>query len=147
MNESEIKMEIEQIGYQEFYRYYQEKDIYIDLLKQENERLKSQLDFIDEQNKCIDKLENGITNLQKENQSLKNNYNDNEQAIHKIMEENEQLRTELNNYKSRNEKALFFIDMDKNISTNWNNLSNEEKDKFVLSLLNELENILQGSDE
>ena len=29
-----------------------------------------------------------ITNLQKENECLRNNYNDNEQAIHKIMKEN-----------------------------------------------------------
>lgn len=40
----------------------------------------------------VNDLLNYITNLQKENQSLKNNYNDNEQAIHKIMEENEKLK-------------------------------------------------------
>ena len=33
--------------------------------------------------------------LEKENESLKNNYNDNEQVIHKIMEENEKLKNQL----------------------------------------------------
>ena len=32
-NETEIKQEIEQIGYKEFYRYSKEKDIYIKQLK------------------------------------------------------------------------------------------------------------------
>lgn len=39
-NEREIKQEIEQIGYKEFYRYYKEKDVYIKQLQQENEQLK-----------------------------------------------------------------------------------------------------------
>lgn len=39
-NETEIKQEIEQIGYKEFYRYYKEKDVYIKQLQQENEQLK-----------------------------------------------------------------------------------------------------------
>jgi hypothetical protein len=34
-NETEIKQEIEQIGYKEFYRYSKEKDVYIKQLKQE----------------------------------------------------------------------------------------------------------------
>ena len=33
-NETEIKQEIEQIGYKEFYRYYKEKDVYIKQLKE-----------------------------------------------------------------------------------------------------------------
>lgn len=33
MNKEEIIEMIEQIGYEEFYRYYQEKDKYIELLK------------------------------------------------------------------------------------------------------------------
>ena len=33
-NEREIKQEIEQIGYKEFYRYYKEKDVYIKQLKE-----------------------------------------------------------------------------------------------------------------
>ena len=39
-NETEIKQEIEQIGYKEFYRYYKEKDVYIKQLQQENKILK-----------------------------------------------------------------------------------------------------------
>lgn len=40
MNKEEIIEMIEQIGYEEFYRYYQEKDKYIELLKNELEELK-----------------------------------------------------------------------------------------------------------
>ena len=39
-NETEIKQEIEQIGYKEFYRYSKEKDVYIKQLKEENKQLK-----------------------------------------------------------------------------------------------------------
>lgn len=39
-------------------------------------------------------------------------------------------------------KALAFIDMDKHISCNWDNMTNKEKDEFVLNMLNELERIL-----
>ena len=42
-NETQIKKEIEQVGYKEFYRYYKEKDIYIKQLKQENQKLKIQI--------------------------------------------------------------------------------------------------------
>ena len=47
-NEREIKQEIEQIGYKEFYRYYKEKDVYIKQLKQENERLKDKFKDLEE---------------------------------------------------------------------------------------------------
>ena len=40
------------------------------------------------------------------------------------------------------EKALFYIDMDKHISCNWDIMSNQEKDDYILGLLNELERIL-----
>lgn len=39
-NETQIKKEIEQVGYKEFYRYYKEKDIYIKQLQQENQKYK-----------------------------------------------------------------------------------------------------------
>ena len=39
-SEIEIKQEIEQIGYKEFYRYYNEKGVYIKQLQQENKQLK-----------------------------------------------------------------------------------------------------------
>ena len=41
-------------------------------------------------------------------------------------------------------KALFYIDMDKHISCNWDNMTNKEKDEFVLNMLNELERILKN---
>ena len=40
MNETEIKQMIEQIGYQEFYRYFQEKTKLITNLQEENQKLK-----------------------------------------------------------------------------------------------------------
>ena len=43
----------------------------IESLLEENRILKSQLDFIDEQNKYIEKLEERIDKLQKENNKLK----------------------------------------------------------------------------
>ena len=42
-SEIEIKQEIEQIGYKEFYRYYNEKGVYIKQLQQENQELKLEL--------------------------------------------------------------------------------------------------------
>ena len=50
-NETQIKKEIEQVGYKEFYRYYKEKDIYIKQLQQENQKYKK---VIDKAIKCID---------------------------------------------------------------------------------------------
>lgn len=43
-NETQIKKEIEQVGYKEFYRYYKEKDIYIKQLQQENQKYKKMID-------------------------------------------------------------------------------------------------------
>lgn len=51
-NETEIKQEIEQIGYKEFYRYYKEKNVYIKQLKEENKQLKERLERI---NNYLDK--------------------------------------------------------------------------------------------
>ena len=51
-NETEIKQEIEQIGYKEFYRYSKEKDVYIKQLQQENKQLKERLERI---NNYLDK--------------------------------------------------------------------------------------------
>ena len=45
-NETQIKKEIEQVGYKEFYRYYKEKDIYIKQLQQENQKCKEVIDKI-----------------------------------------------------------------------------------------------------
>ena len=50
MSEEQVKEVIEQIGYQEFYRYYEDKDVLIRLQKKEMERL----------NNIINELENLI---------------------------------------------------------------------------------------
>ena len=52
-NETQIKKEIEQVGYKEFYRYYKEKDIYIEQLQQENQELKKQLEEYKATNKIL----------------------------------------------------------------------------------------------
>jgi chromosome segregation ATPase len=88
------------------------------------------------------KIQNYITNLQKENENLKNNYNDNEQAIHKIMEENKHLRTELNCYKLKCEKASDFI-----LSKAKEYKPHFAKVELNTADCNELLNILQGGDE
>lgn len=104
----------------------------------------------DEDGRCFEerkKLANYITNLQKENQSLKNNYNDNEQAIHKIMEENEKLRIQIsareevcNKYEQRCEKAIEYIKQ-----------HCDRPGRLLLPKIdfnyNDLLNILQGGDE
>lgn len=46
MNEAEIKQMIEQIGYQEFYRYFQEKTKLITNLQEENQKLVRVIDTI-----------------------------------------------------------------------------------------------------
>lgn len=63
-NETQIKKEIEQVGYKEFYRYYKEKDIYIKQLQQENQKLKIQISAREEvankYKEVIDKIMNLI---------------------------------------------------------------------------------------
>lgn len=56
-NETQIKKEIEQVGYKEFYRYYKEKDIYINQLKQENQKCKEVIDKLKE---FIESKNNGV---------------------------------------------------------------------------------------
>ena len=61
-NETEIKQEIEQIGYKEFYRYYKEKDVYIKQLKEEKQEWINLLDmFKNQQKEFIEYLENEIS--------------------------------------------------------------------------------------
>ena len=67
-NETEIKQEIEQIGYKEFYRYYKEKDVYIKQLQQENKILKENAENND---KVVDKVNWENMLLKKENKQLK----------------------------------------------------------------------------
>jgi hypothetical protein len=40
MSEEEIKQEIEQVGYKEFYRYYKEKDILLNKQKEVLDKIK-----------------------------------------------------------------------------------------------------------
>lgn len=54
-NETQIKKEIEQVGYKEFYRYYKEKDIYIKQLQQENQKYKEVIDKVSSQIKLYGK--------------------------------------------------------------------------------------------
>lgn len=64
-NETEIKQEIEQIGYKEFYRYYKEKDVYIKQLKEEKQEWINLLDmFKNQQKEFIEYLENEIYNFE-----------------------------------------------------------------------------------
>lgn len=101
--------------------------------------------------KDLNKLENYITNLQKENENLKNNYNDNEQAIHKIMEENEKLKDELYSanqvvnelldIQSRNEKAIKYIITNKPIYIEQKGTS------CIIKVTDVLLNILECGDE
>ena len=63
-NETQIKKEIEQVGYKEFYRYYKEKDIYIKQLKQENQKLKIQISAREEvANKYKEVIDKAINDL------------------------------------------------------------------------------------
>ena len=67
MNEEQIKEEIEQIGYQEFYRYYQEAGILIEQQKQELERLHS---IIKEVREYIEYLDNVYIDDKKQDELL-----------------------------------------------------------------------------
>ena len=63
-NETQIKKEIEQVGYKEFYRYYKEKDIYIKQLQQENQKLKIQISAKEEvANKYKEVIDKAINDL------------------------------------------------------------------------------------
>ena len=62
----------------------------------------------------------------------------------KYVEEIEKQNKRLNNIIK---KALFYIDMDKGITPNWEKLTHREKNEYVLDLLSELENILKESDK
>ena len=66
-NETEIKQEIEQIGYKEFYRYYKEKDVYIKQLKEEKQEWINLLDmFKNQQKEFIKYLEDEKDRLARE---------------------------------------------------------------------------------
>lgn len=47
MSEEEIKQEIEQIGYKEFYRYYKEKDILLNKQKEVLDKIKEYRKWLD----------------------------------------------------------------------------------------------------
>ena len=44
MSEEEIKQEIEQVGYKEFYRYYKEKDILLNKQKEVLDKIKEYIE-------------------------------------------------------------------------------------------------------
>ena len=67
-NETQIKKEIEQVGYKEFYRYYKEKDIYIKQLQQENQKLKIQISAKEEvANKYKEVIDKAIEYIESKN--------------------------------------------------------------------------------
>ena len=49
MSEEQVKEVIERIGYQEFYRYYEDKDVLIRLQKEEIERLNNIIKELEEE--------------------------------------------------------------------------------------------------
>ena len=79
MNKEEVKETIEQVGYQEFYRYYQEKDILIEQQKQEIDRL----------NSIISKTIKYVQNLSSKGRDC-DIYEDIKQNILKELKENKQ---------------------------------------------------------
>ena len=74
-NETEIKQEIEQIGYKEFYRYYKEKDVYIKQLQQENKKL----------NGAIQTYDILLKANTEENKRLKDNWNKLKECLKDVM--------------------------------------------------------------
>ena len=92
-NETEIKQEIEQIGYKEFYRYYKEKDVYIKQLQKENKILKENAENND---KVVDKVNWENQLLKKENQELKKKYENAVAYYETTMVEKEQLNSLVN---------------------------------------------------
>lgn len=70
-NETQIKKEIEQVGYKEFYRYYKEKDIYIKRLQQENQKLKIQISAREEvANKYKEVIDKAIELIESKNNGV-----------------------------------------------------------------------------
>ena len=70
-NETQIKKEIEQVGYKEFYRYYKEKDIYIKQLQQENQKLKIQISAKEEvANKYKEVIDKAIEYIESKNNGV-----------------------------------------------------------------------------
>ena len=57
-------------------------------------------------------------------------------------EENNGVRKSFNDLQQRIEKALFSIEFYKNVSVNWDNMSNKEKDEYVLAILNDFSKVL-----
>ena len=59
-----------------------------------------------------------------------------------LKEENNGVRKSFNDLQQRIEKALFSIEFYKNVSVNWDNMSNKEKDEYVLAILNDFSKVL-----
>ena len=108
-NETEIKQEIEQIGYKEFYRYYKEKDVYIKQLQQENKILKENAENND---KVVDKVNWENMLLKKENQELKSQLKGTTHCFDE--EEHEKLKKQLEELKEEKQEWINLLDMFKN---------------------------------
>ena len=103
-NEREIKQEIEQIGYKEFYRYYKEKDVYIKQLQQENQELKLELSGY-RQAILEDK---DMLGLKEENTELK-----------KQLEEYKLITIDYQELEARNQELKKQLEEKENIACNW----------------------------
>ena len=92
-NEREIKQEIEQIGYKEFYRYYKEKDIYI-------KQLKEKINGVYEERTYL------YNKLSAEKEQLNS-------LVNSCQEEIRQLKKQLEEYKATNEVLSHELTKDK----------------------------------
>ena len=103
-NETEIKQEIEQIGYKEFYRYSKEKDVYIKQLQQENQELKLELSGY-RQAILEDK---DMLGLKEESEELK-----------KQLEEYRLITIDYQELEARNQELKKQLEEKENIACNW----------------------------
>ena len=108
-NETEIKQEIEQIGYKEFYRYSKEKDVYIKQLKEEKQEWINLLDmFKNQQKKFIEYLEDEKDRLARECSQI---YED---SLGKTRLVNEDIFNEVNDILQKYKSIIGVLDEESN---------------------------------
>lgn len=108
-SEIEIKQEIEQIGYKEFYRYYNEKGVYIKQLQQENKQLKEQLEYL-RSGEYYNQLrfENEMLQQVVDTNGVPSEVYDYIDCTHRnteLLKENQELKKQLEEYQQELEKA------------------------------------------
>ena len=108
-NETEIKQEIEQIGYKEFYRYSKEKDVYIKQLKEEKQEWINLLDmYKNQQKKFIEYLEDEKDRLARECSQI---YED---SLGKTRLVNEDIFNEVNDILQKYKSIIGVLDEESN---------------------------------